>query len=251
MNKLEKNIVKLRKELTELSFIDSRIMEIVRELDSFKINTTRGRIEIYYMRGAIPMSGRFKKNEMAYALELMNFLTRIYYKCNKVIERINSREATVLIDSEFEYFARNIKKQCLKDIKANEKFQNLRFYDEFKEIVELAKKALHHKVDKIGILTTRCVPKELQEIRKIYKQIKFHDDSISYFDYIENAKTVVQIDNTVEIQYMFMVTYMKAYTETILWLSKKEPYGQWYSYTAWQVLEELEKMIYKYFLSIV
>ncbi len=250
---LEKNVAKMRKELIKLAQTDTRVMEIVRELDSFEFCQRRGKIDINYSRGAIPMMGIYKENDMIYAIELMNFLTRIYYKCKKVISIINLKDAEVVIDAILEDFARAIRKQCLEDIKENENFQNLEFYEKFKEIVGLAKKALHHKIDKIGKLTYYVIPEESEElsaIRKIYGQISFQDYSISYFDYIENDQKIVKIDNIVEIQYMLMVTYMKAYTETLLWLLERNLSNRCCPYTPWQVLMKLEKIIYKYFLEI-
>lgn len=250
---LEKNVAKMRKELIKLAQTDTRVMEIVRELDAFRFTKTKRGIDIWYGRGVIPMMGTFKEDDMCYALELMNFLIRIYYKCKKVISIINQKDAEVVIDAILEDFARAIRKQCLEDIKENENFKNLEFYEEFKEIVGLAKKALHHKVDEIGTLTARYVreeAKELTEIRKIYRQIKFREDSIRYYDYIERGKGIAKIDNAVEMQYMIMVTYMKAYSETILWLQKKDSSGNWCLFTPWQVLMKLEKIIYKYFLEI-
>lgn len=250
---LEKNVAKMRKELIKLAQTDTRVMEIVRELDAFRFTKTKRGIDIWYGRGVIPMMGTFKEDDMCYALELMNFLIRIYYKCNKVISIINSRDAEKAINVNFQIFAREIRKQCLEYMKENEKFQSQEFYEELKEFVELAKKALHHKVDEIGTLTARYVreeAKELTEIRKIYRQIKFREDSIRYYDYIERDKGIAKIDNAVEMQYMIMVTYMKAYSETILWLQKKDSSRNWCLFTAWQVLERLKKIIYKYFLLI-
>lgn len=253
IKELEKNVANMRKELTELAQIDNRIMEIVKELDAFRFTQTKRGIDIWYGRGVIPMMGIFKENDMCYALELMNFLIRIYYKCNKVISILNSRDAKVVINVNFQIFARGIRKQSLEYMEQNKKFQSQKFYEEFKEFVEVAKKALHHKVDEIGTLTARHVreeSKELTEIRKIYKQIRFREDSIRYYDYIERDKGIAKIDNAVEMQYMIMVTYMKAYSETVLWLRKKDPSGNWCPFTAWQVLERLKKIIYKYFFLI-
>lgn len=253
IKKIEKSIANMRKELIKLAQTDTRVMEIVRELDAFRFTQTKRGIDIWYERGVIPMMGIFKEDDMCYALELMNFLIRIYYKCKKVISIINQKDAEVVIDAILEDFARAIRKQCLEDIKENENFKNLEFYEEFKEIVGLAKKALHHKIDKIGKLTYDVIPEESEElsaIRKIYEQINFQDHSISYFDYIENDQKIVKIDNIVEIQYMLMVTYMKAYTETLLWLLERNLSDRCCPYTPWQVLMKLEKIIYKYFLEI-
>ena len=105
IKELEKNVANMRKELTELAQIDNRIMEIVKELDAFRFTQTKRGIDIWYGRGVIPMMGIFKENDMCYALELMNFLIRIYYKCNKVISILNSRDAKVVINVNFQIFA--------------------------------------------------------------------------------------------------------------------------------------------------
>ncbi len=126
-----------------------------------------------------------------------------------------------------------------------------KFYKEFKNLMQEAVKALGHKYDEIGKLTDAYIPKEAEElkhIRAIYETIIFAGKTINYYDYIAKVYRSVNIYNTVEIQYMVMNLYAKAYTESVLWLEKEDPSGQWCPATPWQIIVKLKIMIPEYFV---
>ena len=253
---LLKNIENMRKQLMDLVEEDFRIHEIVRQLNHFHMNTrldAEGMIEFRCEHGVIPIGGRVKEDEMIYALVIMSFYGTLYYKCKKIIRKIRKKEYTLKLDSLLLNMGKVIRRQALDDVKTNEKFETERFYKEFEDFIHIAIKALGHKDDEIGYrhLTDTFEPeeaKELKHIRAIYEKISFKDDKITYFDYIAKKSRTFGIEKTVEIQYMVMNLYAKAYTESVLWLKKEDPSGMWCPKTPWQLIRKLDMMIPHYFL---
>ena len=253
---LLKSIENMRRELLELARKDKRIFEIIEQLDSFEINPevdANGKIRMYCGGGfSILKGGRFEENEMLYALAIMDFYSGLYYKCRKIIRRIRKKEYRLKIDALLLNMGRIIRKQAL-NVKPNEEFETERFYIDFKAFVQVAIKALGHKYDQIGYrnLTDRFdaeEAKELKHIRTIYEKISFKETKITYFDYITKTSRTFCINNTVEMQYMIMILYTKAYTESVLWLKKEDPTEQWCPATPWQLIRRLDIMIPSYFL---
>ena len=253
---LLKNIENMRDRLMDLVDEDFRIHEIVRQLDYFHLNTRldeEGMIEFRCEHGVIPIGERVKENEMIYALVIMSFYGILYYKCKKIIRRIRKKEYTRRIDSLLLNMGKVIRRQALDDVKPNEKFETERFYKEFENFIHVAIKALGHKYDQIGYRHLTDVydaeeAKELKHIRAIYEKVYFKDNTITYFDYITKTSKNFCIDNTVEMQYMVLNLYAKAYTESVLWLKKEDPTGQWCPVTPWQLIRKLDVMIPDYFL---
>ena len=253
---LLKDIENIRKELTNLVDEDFRIFEILQQLEYFHIDTepdSKGMIGIYYGYGQFPMGGRFQEDEMLYALIILNFYCDFYYKCKKVIRRIRKRTYSEKINSSLHTLGMTIRKQALNDIKINEKFRTKHFCKAFKNFIHVATRALGHKYDQIGYkhLTDTFDAEEaleLEHIRKIYEKISFKDNTITYFDYITKTFKTFGINDTVEMQYMFMNLYTKAYMESVLWLKKEDSSGQWCPMTPWQLIRKLKMMISQYFL---
>lgn len=50
------------------------------------------------------------------------------------------------------------------------------------------------------------------------------------------------------LQYVVMNLYVKVFTESVLWLKKEDPSGQWCPATPWQNIIKLEQLISKYFI---
>lgn len=253
---LSKNIEDMRNQLMDLVDEDFRINEIVRQLDYFHLNTrldAEGMIEFRCEHGIIPIGRRFKENEMLYAFAIMSFYGILYYKCKKIIRRIRKKEYSLKINSLLLDMGRLIRQQALYNVKPNEKFETERFYKEFKDFIHIAIKALGHKYDQIGYrhLTDAYDAEEAEElkhIRAIYEKISFNDNKITYFDYIAKKSKTFCTEKTVEMQYMVLNLYAKAYTESVLWLKKEDPTGQWCPVTPWQLIRKLDVMIPDYFL---
>ena len=64
----------------------------------------------------------------------------------------------------------------------------------------------------------------------------------------DTIRKITGIDDTVEMQYMIMNLYAKAYMESVLWLKKEDPSGMWCPKTPWQLIRKLDVMIPDYFL---
>lgn len=253
---LYEKIENMRKELLELAMEDRRIFEILKKLDSFKIDSrldANGKIRIFCEEGfAILKGGRFEEDEMLYAFIIMDFYSALYYKCRKIIRRIRKKEYRLKIDALLLNMGRLIRKQAL-NVKPNEEFETEQFYKDFKSFIHVAIKALGHKYDQIGYRNLTDTfdaeeAKELKHIRTIYEKISFKDNTITYFDYIGKTFRTFCINNTVEMQYMVMNLYVKAYTESVLWLKREDPTGQWCPATPWQLVKRLDIMIPSYFL---
>lgn len=252
---LYEKIENMRKELMYLVDEDFRVHEIVRQLDYFYLNPKldrEGMIEFRCEHGPIPIGGRVKEDEMLYAFVIMDFYCVLYYKCKKIIRKIRKRQYTTKINSLLDTLGMVIRKQAL-NVKPNEEFETERFFIDFKAFVQVAIKALGHKYDQIGYRNLTDTfdaeeAKELKHIRTIYEKISFKDNTITYFDYIGKTFRTFCINNTVEMQYMVMNLYAKAYTESVLWLKKEDPSGQWCPATPWQLIRRLDIMIPSYFL---
>ncbi len=247
---LENALNYVREELQKLALQDKRIFEILDVIDSFTINTKldNGRIQIICRKGIILVEGFFKENEMLYALVLMSFFSEFYYKCRKVVLKIQKAEYCVAIDALFFYVGRILREQVLYDVKPNMDFQTEQFYKEFKELIEVAVNSLG---DQIGHLTKSHNSQEadeLKDIRAIYETITFEGKTIKYYDYIAKIYKTINIHNTVEIQYMLMNLYAKAYAESVLLLEKEVPSGQWFPATPWQIIMKMRIIIPKYFI---
>ncbi len=236
----------------KLALQDKRIYEITDVIDSFHLNTEpiNGSIRMYF-ENEIIAGGYFKENEMLYALFLMSFFYKLNYKCRKVALKIQQPEYEAAIDTFLIRLSMILREQATLNIIPYAGFQTEKFYEEFKNLINEAVKALGHKYDEIGNLTNAYIPKEAEElkhIRTIYETISFEGETIKYYDYIAKVYRSVNIYNTVEIQYMVMNLYAQAYTESVLWLKKEDPSGQWCPATPWQIIVKLKVMIPKYFL---
>lgn len=244
-----------RKELLYLVDEDFRIYEIVRQFECFYLSPrldAEGMIEFRCERGLMPIGGRVKEDEMLYAFVIMEFYCVLYYKCKKIIRRIRKRQYTTKINSLLNTLGMVIRTQAL-DVRPNEEFETEQFYKDFKSFIHIAIKALGHKYDQIGYRNLTDTfdaeeAKELKHIRTIYEKISFQDNTITYFDYILKTSRTFCINNTVEMQYMILNLYTKAYTESVLWLKKEDPSGQWCPATPWQLIRRLDIMIPSYFL---
>lgn len=249
---LEMTLIYLEKKLQELALHDKRIYEIIDVIHSFYLNTEpiNGRIQMFF-RNEIIAGGYFKENEMLYALFLMSFFCQFGYKCRKISMKIQQPEYGEIINILFMHVGMLLREQATRNIIPYIGFRTKDFYKEFKSLIKVAVKALGHKYDKIGYLTEAYIPKEAEElkhIRAIYETISFEGETIKYYDYIAKVYRSVNIYNTVEIQYMVMNLYAQAYTESVLWLKKEDPSGQWCPATPWQIIVKLKIMIPEYFL---
>ena len=252
---LYEKIENMRKELMYLVDEDFRVHEIVRQLDYFHLNPKLDRermIEFRCEHGPIPIGGKVKEDEMLYAFVIMDFYCILYYKSKKIIRKIRKGQYTTKINSLLDTLGMVIRKQAL-NVKPNEEFETERFFIDFKAFVQVAIKALGHKYDQIGYRNLTDTfdaeeAKELKHIRTIYEKISFKDNTITYFDYISKTFRTFCINNTVEMQYMIMNLYAKAYAESVLWLKKEDPTGQWCPATPWQLIRRLDIMIPSYFL---
>lgn len=252
VKKLEEGLNYVKEELKKLELQDKRVFEIRNAIDDFVLDTNvvDGRVRIYCEEGVIPLGGLFKENEMLYALVLMSFFGELYYKSRKVVTKIKE-ECCVRIETLLLYVGTTLREQVIYDVKPHKEFRTEQFYNEFKELIETAINSLGHKYNQIGHLT-ECYnhqwADELKDIRAIYETITFKGKEIEYYDYITKTYRIFNICNTVELQYMIMNLYVKAYAESVLWLKKEEPSGQWWTTTPWQIITKMKIIIPKYFI---
>ena len=252
VQELEMTLFYVREQFQKLAVQDKRIYEITDVIDSFYLNTEpiNGSIQMYF-ENEIIAGGYFKENEMLYALFLMSFFYKLNYKCKKVALKIQQPEYESAIDTFLIRLSMILRKQATRNIIPYAGFQTEKFYEEFKNLINEAVKALGHKYDEIGNLTDVYIPKEAEELKHItaiYETIRFEGENTKYYDYIAKVYRSVNIYNTVEIQYMVMNLYAQAYTESVLWLKKEDPSGQWCPATPWQIIVKLKIMIPEYFL---
>lgn len=246
VKKLEKGLNYVKEELKKLELQDKRVFEIRSVLNNFVIDTNvvDEMVQIYCSEGIIPLGGLFKENDMLYALILMSFFGELYYKCRKVITKIKEEECCIRIDALLLYVGMTLREQVIYDVRPNKRFQTEQFYNEFKELIETAVNSLGH----IAECYNYHWGDQLNDIRAIYETITFKDKEIEYYDYITKTYRMVNIHNTVELQYMIMNLYAKAYAESVLWLKKEYPSGLWCSTTSWQIITKMKIIIPKYFI---
>ena len=246
VKKLEKGLNYVKEELKKLELQDKRVFEIRSVLNNFVIDTNvvDEMVQIYCSEGIIPLGGLFKENDMLYALILMSFFGELYYKCRKVITKIKEEECCIRIDALLLYVGMTLREQVIYDVRPNKRFQTEQFYNEFKELIETA-------VNSLGNIT-ECYNyqwnDELNDIRAIYETITFKGKEIEYYDYITKTYSIVNICNTVELQYMIMNLYAKAYAESVLWLKKEYPSEQWCPTIPWKIITKMKIIIPKYFI---
>lgn len=245
---LRNALERLKAELKRLALKEKRIFKLIDAIDSFYLEEKRnGTIKILCERGIIITGGCLKEYEMIYALTLMSFWGYLYYEYRKISFE---KEISDLVDISILYIGRILREQAIYGIRPNIEFRAGKFCKEFKNFIKTALGALGHKYDQIGHLTDFYDPEEAEElknIRAIYETISFDGDTIKYFDYIAQVHKCVNEKNSVEIQYMIMNLYTRAYAESVMWLKKEDPTGQWCPATSWQLLIELKLMIQNYF----
>lgn len=250
---LIKYIENMREKLIELSKADERILEIVEELNSFyvcEVNSKKNCINIHFSSGVIPIGGVFDTKEMLYAFVLMDFYCSLYYKCRKIVRRVRKKEFRLEIDSILLELGMLIKNQSL-CVKPNKKIDIEQFSKEFEEFVNISIKALGHTVDQIGHLTSTFNEEEakcLKKVRETYEKICFKGNVITYTDCISKKSKTISNSDAVEVQYMAMNVFVKAYTESILWLKKYDPSGQWCPITPWQTILRFSLLLQEHFL---
>lgn len=239
---------RLKAELKKLALKEKRIFKLIDVIDSFYLGEEHnGKIKILCERGIISVGGYLEEDEMLYSLTLMSFWGYLYYKYRKISFE---KEISDLVDISILYIGRILREQAIYGIRPNIEFRAGKFCKELKNFIKTALGALGHKYDQIGHLTNFYNPNEAEElknIRAIYETISFDGDTIKYFDYIAQVHKCVNEKNSVEIQYMIMNLYTRAYAESVMWLKKEDPTGQWCPATSWQLLIELKLMIQNYF----
>lgn len=248
---LKKALEDVKEKFQKLVVRDKRINEILDLINYFtlKIEPDSGRIKNLQAK-CLAMEGTFEEDEMHYGLIMMSLFCKLYYKCRVVTLEIQEEEYCIEIDTLLLYIGRVLREQALYNISENIKLQAELFYEEFREFVEMAIESLLYKYSTEGHLTNSYNSEEadkLESIRAIYETIHFNDITINYFDYITKAYKTVSISNVVEIQYMVMNLYAKAYTESRLLLEKDKTLGSWTISTSWQIIIKLEILIQKYF----
>lgn len=250
VEELKSTLEYVSNEFLKLALQDKRIYEIIDVISSFDIKPVNrkiwGRFENSIMAG-----GYFEGNEMLYALFLLSFFFQFYYKCRKVATKIQQPEYEQAITTLARKLGMTLREQATRNIIPYSDFQTEKFYEEFKSLISVAVRALGHKYDEIGHLTDCYKPQEadeLKHIRAIYETISFQGETIKYYDYIGEVYRFVNIYDTVEIQYMVMNLYAKVYAESVLWLKKEDPSGQWCPVTPWQMIVRFKIFIPKYFL---
>lgn len=246
VKKLEKGLNYVKEELKKLELQDKRVFEIRSVLNNFVIDTNvvDEMVQIYCSEGIIPLGGLFKENDMLYALILMSFFGELYYKCRKVITKIKEEECCIRIDALLLYVGMTLREQVIYDVRPYKEFQTEQFYNEFKELIETAVNSLGH----IAECYNYHWGDQLNDIRAIYETITFKDKEIEYYDYITKTYRMVNIHNTVELQYMIMNLYAKAYAESVLWLKKEYPSEQWCPTIPWKIITKMKIIIPKYFI---
>ena len=250
VEELKSTLEYVSNQFLKLALQDKRIYEIIDVITSFEIEPVNGKIWGRF-ENPIMAGGYFNENDMIYGLFLMSFFFQFNYKCRKVALKIQQPEYEQAIDALFIRLGMILREQATRNIIPYAGFQTEKFYEEFKNLINIAVKALGHKYDEIGHLTDCYNPQEAEElkhIRAIYETISFEGETIKYYDYIAKVYEIINIHNTVEVQYMVMNLDAKAYTESVLWLKKEDPSGQWCPATPWQIIVKLKVMIPKYFI---
>lgn len=234
---LKNALVYAREEFSKLTLQDERVSEITDVLDSFSIelNPDGNNVSVICHRGFI-QGGWLSESQTSYALVLMNFFSELCYKAKKVANKIQKTEYSIAINALTSYLGRVFREQALYNIKVDYDFKAKEFYREFKMLIEEAIAILTFKSDEM-----------LKEIRGIYETIIFENGKIKYYDFISKCVKDVDINNAVEIQYMFMNLYAKSYAETRM-LEQNHEYEDIYGIVLQQIIM-MRVLIPKYFLA--
>lgn len=99
--KLEEVLKYVTKELEKFELQDKTFFKIVDTINHFELDTNKvdGKIQIFCEEGLIPIGGRFKENEMLYAMVLMSFWGRLYFKYKKSTMKMRKEEHCMAIEN--------------------------------------------------------------------------------------------------------------------------------------------------------
>jgi transcriptional regulator with XRE-family HTH domain len=229
-----------REEFSKLTLQDERVSEIIDVLDSFSIelNPDGNNVSIICHRGFIH-GGWLTESQTSYALVLMSFFSELCYKAKRVVKKIQKTEYSIAINALTSYLGRVFREQALYNVKADFDFKAKEFNKEFKMFIEEAIATLSFESESTDDM--------LKEIRGIYETIIFENGKIKYYDFVSKVVKDVDINNAVEIQYMFMNLYSQAYAETRM-LENNHEYEDIYGIVLQQIIM-MRVLIPKYFLA--
>lgn len=218
------------------------ISKIIGEIDFFHLETRNNIWDIYYDNNILGIAGIYRENDQRLVFPLMLFYTNIFYYTLKAKQFV-SKSTYERLSTERKKLGKAIREACCFD------FEDIVFtkekYEKIKSFIEFSISRLYHCVEDIGECSIRVVEKDakkLKKIRDIYQSFRIGDEFIIFYDEILR-KNVKILMNSSQGAYAITMLFCKVYVETVLWLKKYYPDGQWCPVVPWDVLQRFRMLL--------
>ena len=218
-------------------------IELARKICQFKITQNADEtisMDIFY---GVPTSflGNYETNEAVFIYALFSGLIELEFDFKET-----RRKLKLDIAKEFEKYIRVFSNVNASDEEVkratsisccNEFIEDLRrvVVDERKEKIKLLEKHKSNNIDEIRL------------INRIYDKFHVISSCILFFDSIDGINKQCGKSDSRKLQYTTFVIFKDVYIQTALWMNK-ESVMYWEMKSAWQLVEDFEMLIRKYFL---
>lgn len=251
LERTEQNLFMMTEEFqwnTEGKNSHRAISKIIGEIDLFHLETKNDIWDIYYDNSILGIIDIYRENDQRLVIPLMILYTNIFYYIRKAKQFV-SKSTYERLSAEKKKLGKAIRKACCFD------FEDVVFtkekYEKIKSFIEFSISRLYHCIEDIGECSTIVVEKDakkLKRIRNIYQSFQIEDQSIIFYDEILRKRVKISM-NSSQGAYAITMLFCRAYVETVPWLKKNYPNGQWCPVVPWDVLQRfrmlLEKMYYE------
>lgn len=220
-------------------------IELARKICQFKITQNADEtisMDIFY---GVPTSflGNYETNEAVFIYALFSGLIELEFDFKKT-----RRKLKLDIAKEFEKYIR-VLSICIKDIALDENLEQVRDFDSNEFIEDLRQVVVDERKEKIKLLEKHKSNNidEIRLINRIYDKFHVISSCILFFDSIDGINKQCGKSDSRKLQYTTFVIFKDVYIQTALWMNK-ESVMYWEMKSAWQLVEDFEMLIRKYFL---
>ena len=218
--------------------------ELSKMICQFKISQNADEtisMDIFY---GVPTSflGNYETNEAVFIYALFSGLIELEFDFKETRRKLKSD-----IAKEFEKYIR-VLSIFIKDIALDENLEQVRDFDS-NEFIEDLRRVVDKRNEKLKLLEEHKENniEEIKLINSIYDKFNVLNDSILFFDSIDLMNKQCGKNDSRKLQYTTFVIFKDVYIQTALWMNK-ESVMYWEMKSAWQLVEDFEMLIRKYFL---
>lgn len=217
--------------------------ELSKMICQFKIlQNSDGTISINIVHGMITtFRGSFETNEAVFVYALFSGLVELEYQFRAKRRTLNPEVA-----KEIEKYVCKLS-LLIKDIALDENLEQVRDFDSNEFFKELRRVVVDEKNKKIKLLEEHKKNniEEIRLINRIYDKFHVISSCILFFDSIDGINKQCGKSDSRKLQYTAFVIFKDVYVQTALWLNNKT---YWEVRASWQLVEDFEFVINKFFL---